>query len=97
MEVLLLGTGSADGWPNAFCTCASCETERRAGRTRGQTSALVDGVVLLDCGPATPAAASRAGPVAGRAYGMSCSRTRTSTTRRRPPCCGVHGQGALNR
>ena len=22
MEVVLLGTGSADGWPNAFCTCA---------------------------------------------------------------------------
>jgi adenosylcobinamide kinase/adenosylcobinamide-phosphate guanylyltransferase len=61
MEILLLGTGSADGWPNAFCTCASCQAERHTGRTRGQTSALVDDVVLLDCGPATPAAASRAG------------------------------------
>jgi adenosylcobinamide kinase/adenosylcobinamide-phosphate guanylyltransferase len=61
MEVLLLGTGSADGWPNAFCTCASCGTERRAGRSRGQTAALVDEVVLLDCGPITPWAAARAG------------------------------------
>ena len=54
MDVLLLGTGSADGWPNAFCTCASCAGERSVGRLRGQTSALVDGVLLLDCGPDTP-------------------------------------------
>jgi adenosylcobinamide kinase / adenosylcobinamide-phosphate guanylyltransferase len=61
MDVLLLGTGSADGWPNPFCTCASCSTERSAGRIRGQTSALVDGRLLLDCGPETPRAAERFG------------------------------------
>jgi adenosylcobinamide kinase / adenosylcobinamide-phosphate guanylyltransferase len=61
MDVLLLGTGSADGWPNPFCTCASCSTERSAGRMRGQTSALVDGRLLLDCGPETPRAAERFG------------------------------------
>jgi adenosylcobinamide kinase / adenosylcobinamide-phosphate guanylyltransferase len=61
MDVLLLGTGSADGWPNPFCTCASCSTERSAGRLRGQTSALVDGRLLLDCGPETPRAAERFG------------------------------------
>jgi adenosylcobinamide kinase / adenosylcobinamide-phosphate guanylyltransferase len=61
LDVLLLGTGSADGWPNAFCTCASCQAERRAGRFRGQSAALVDDVLLLDCGPSTPAAASRFG------------------------------------
>jgi adenosylcobinamide kinase / adenosylcobinamide-phosphate guanylyltransferase len=61
MEIVLLGTGSADGWPNAFCTCASCSAERSAGRSRGQTSALVDDVLLLDCGPTTPGAASRFG------------------------------------
>jgi adenosylcobinamide kinase / adenosylcobinamide-phosphate guanylyltransferase len=59
MDVVLLGTGAADGWPNAFCTCASCSSERRAGRSRGQTSALVDDVLLLDCGPTTPFAANR--------------------------------------
>lgn len=61
MEVRLLGTGSADGWPNPYCGCASCTAERLAGRLRGQTSALVDGVLLLDCGPETPGAAQRAG------------------------------------
>jgi adenosylcobinamide kinase/adenosylcobinamide-phosphate guanylyltransferase len=61
MKVQLLGTGSADGWPNAFCTCASCGDVRASGQTRGQTSALVDDRLLIDCGPEIPAAASRHG------------------------------------
>lgn len=61
MQVLMLGTGAADGWPNPFCTCASCGALRRAGETRGQTAALVDGTLLLDCGPEAPRAAARAG------------------------------------
>lgn len=61
MRITLLGTGSADGWPNAFCTCPSCEAERCVGRTRQPSSALVDGVVLLDCGPTAPHAIGRAG------------------------------------
>lgn len=61
MTVRLLGTGAADGWPNPFCTCAGCGAERAAGRTRAQTAALVDDVVLLDCGPETPQAAARHG------------------------------------
>jgi adenosylcobinamide kinase/adenosylcobinamide-phosphate guanylyltransferase len=61
MDVLALGTGSADGWPNPFCSCASCTAERTAGRVRGQTAALVDGRLLLDCGPETPRAAERLG------------------------------------
>ncbi|WP_046301140.1 bifunctional adenosylcobinamide kinase/adenosylcobinamide-phosphate guanylyltransferase [Mycobacterium sp. UM_Kg27] len=56
MEVLLLGTGSADGWPNPFCRCASCAT---AAHVRGQTAALIDDVLLLDCGPEAPRAALR--------------------------------------
>lgn len=61
MDVTVLGSGSADGWPNPFCGCASCTSERAAGRLRGQTSVLVDGTLLLDCGPETPRAAERAG------------------------------------
>lgn len=61
VSVRLLGTGAADGWPQAFCRCASCGAERAAGRVRGQTAALLDGTVLLDCGPSTPEAATRAG------------------------------------
>ena len=55
----LLGTGSADGWPNAFCTCDSCRAQ--VDVPRAPTSALVDGVVLLDCGPETPRQALRTG------------------------------------
>jgi adenosylcobinamide kinase/adenosylcobinamide-phosphate guanylyltransferase len=61
VRVRLLGTGSADGWPNPFCSCASCTTARAEGRLRGQTAALVDDELLLDCGPETPHAAQRAG------------------------------------
>ncbi|GAA4485855.1 bifunctional adenosylcobinamide kinase/adenosylcobinamide-phosphate guanylyltransferase [Rhodococcus olei] len=61
MEVVLLGTGAADGWPNPFCGCASCLTMLRRGQVRGQTAALVDDVLLLDCGPEAPRAAVRSG------------------------------------
>ena len=61
MNLTLLGTGSADGWSNPHCSCSSCTAVRSAGRLRGQTSALLDGVLLLDCGPETPPAAQRAG------------------------------------
>ncbi|MFD4184077.1 bifunctional adenosylcobinamide kinase/adenosylcobinamide-phosphate guanylyltransferase, partial [Rhodococcus sp. NPDC058514] len=61
MEVVLLGTGAADGWPNPFCGCASCLTVLRRGENRAQTAALVDDVLLLDCGPEVPRAAVAAG------------------------------------
>ena len=61
MEALLLGTGSADGWPNPWCRCASCGSEREAGRVRGSTAVLLDRVLLVDCGPDVPRAADRAG------------------------------------
>jgi adenosylcobinamide kinase/adenosylcobinamide-phosphate guanylyltransferase len=57
VEVVLLGTGSADGWPNPFCRCVSCETQLAAGELRRPTAALVDDVLLLDCGTGVPAAA----------------------------------------
>lgn len=64
MRIRLLGTGSADGWPNPFCGCASCDAQRTAGVLRGQTSALVRttaGAVLLDPGPESLGAATRCG------------------------------------
>jgi adenosylcobinamide kinase/adenosylcobinamide-phosphate guanylyltransferase len=61
MRVRLLGTGSADGWPNAFCTCAACASALAERRLRAPTSALVDGRLLLDCGPETPRSALRCG------------------------------------
>lgn len=61
MEVVLLGTGAADGWPNPFCRCSSCLDAERRGEVRGQTAALVDDNVLIDCGPEVPGAAVRHG------------------------------------
>lgn len=61
MELLLLGTGAADGWPNPFCECTSCIAALAIGTVRGHTAALVDNRILLDCGPEVPRAASRSG------------------------------------
>ena len=61
MEILLVGTGAADGWPSPFCRCDSCDGARERGVVRGQTSALVDDELLIDCGPETPGAVVRHG------------------------------------
>ncbi|WP_163547377.1 bifunctional adenosylcobinamide kinase/adenosylcobinamide-phosphate guanylyltransferase [Candidatus Frankia nodulisporulans] len=61
MRLRLLGTGSADGWPNPWCDCASCTWARGGGVVRGQTAILVDDVLLVDCGPDVPRAAARFG------------------------------------
>ncbi|WP_137724025.1 MBL fold metallo-hydrolase [Prescottella subtropica] len=61
MEVVLLGTGAADGWPNPFCDCDSCRIMLARGQIRAQTAALVDDVLLLDCGHEAPRSALRAG------------------------------------
>jgi phosphoribosyl 1,2-cyclic phosphodiesterase len=54
MQVTLLGTGAADGWPNPWCSCPSCGGARSRGEQRQPTSALVDGVLLLDLAPGIP-------------------------------------------
>ena len=61
MNLTVLGTGTADGWPTPRCSCSSCTTARLSGSLRGPTSALLDGALLLDCGPETPYAAQHAG------------------------------------
>lgn len=60
MRLVLLGTGSADGMPNPWCSCATCLDQVRRGR-RSPTSVLVDGRLLLDCGPEAPGQAARLG------------------------------------
>jgi adenosylcobinamide kinase / adenosylcobinamide-phosphate guanylyltransferase len=61
MRIRLLGTGSADGWPNAFCSCAACASALDRGQLRAPTAALVDERLLLDCGPEAPRSALRCG------------------------------------
>lgn len=61
MRIRVLGSGAADGWPNPWCSCASCVAAAAQGVVRSQTSVLVDDVVLLDVGPAATQAAVRQG------------------------------------
>jgi adenosylcobinamide kinase/adenosylcobinamide-phosphate guanylyltransferase len=61
VRIQLLGTGASDGWPNPWCSCASCTAAAAAGLVRGQTSALVDGRLLLEIGAEAPRAALRHG------------------------------------
>lgn len=61
MRVRLLGTGASDGWPDPWCSCASCAAAVAQGVLRGQTGALVDDRLLLDLGPELPRAALRQG------------------------------------
>lgn len=61
MRLRLLGTGSAAGWPNPWCSCASCAAALRQGVVRGHTSALLDDRLLLDVGAEVPRSALRAG------------------------------------
>ncbi|WP_165358428.1 MBL fold metallo-hydrolase [Haloactinopolyspora alba] len=57
MEILLLGTGAGDGWPNPWCRCRSCDWARATpGAARGQTSVLIDRTLLIDTGSARRAA-----------------------------------------
>ena len=60
MEFTLLGTGASDGWPNAWCGCASC-ADQRTRTPRTPTCAAVDRRLLLDAGPEMPRQALRAG------------------------------------
>lgn len=61
MDVLLLGTGAADGIPNVFCDCATCADYRSRGELRTPTSILVDWHLLIDPGPESPRQVSRLG------------------------------------
>ena len=61
MDITLLGTGDAAGWPHPFCDCASCAAASRNAEIRSHTAALIDGVLLIDCGPDVSRSAVRLG------------------------------------
>ncbi len=61
MEVLLLGTGAADGVPNPFCRCRTCTDHRARGEVRTPTSVLVDSRLLIDPAPEAPRQVTRLG------------------------------------
>jgi adenosylcobinamide kinase / adenosylcobinamide-phosphate guanylyltransferase len=61
VDVRLLGTGGADGWPRPGCTCASCGRIRAAGDARAPGRLLVDGVLEISPGRPPTVAGARVG------------------------------------
>jgi phosphoribosyl 1,2-cyclic phosphate phosphodiesterase len=63
MEMILLGTAAAEGWPAPFCRCAACEAARRRGgvNLRTRSGALVDDELKIDFGPDTVTQMQRVG------------------------------------
>ena len=61
MRIRVLGSGAASGWPNPWCSCASCVAALQQGVVRGHTSVLLDDRVLVDVGPEVPRAALHQG------------------------------------
>jgi phosphoribosyl 1,2-cyclic phosphate phosphodiesterase len=53
VELTLLGTAAAEGYPALACGCANCDAARRRGgrNLRKRSHALLDGRLLLDLGP----------------------------------------------
>ncbi len=54
MDVQLIGTGGADGWPRPGCRCACCARGRAAGRRRAPAAVLVDGTLRFTAGRGVP-------------------------------------------
>jgi phosphoribosyl 1,2-cyclic phosphate phosphodiesterase len=63
MELLILGTAAAEGWPAPFCLCDHCEEARRRGgvNIRGRAGALIDDDLKIDFGPDTLSQMQRTG------------------------------------
>jgi phosphoribosyl 1,2-cyclic phosphate phosphodiesterase len=55
MEITLLGTSSAEGWPGLFCRCDACLKARHLGgkNIRTRTTALIDDILKIDFPPDT--------------------------------------------
>jgi phosphoribosyl 1,2-cyclic phosphate phosphodiesterase len=50
MELLLLGTAAAEGWPAPYCLCPYCEEARKRGgaNLRSRSGALIDDDLKID-------------------------------------------------
>jgi phosphoribosyl 1,2-cyclic phosphate phosphodiesterase len=63
MELTILGTAAAEGWPSPFCLCPICQQARRRGGPdfRTRSGALLDDDLKIDFGPDTVVQLQRAG------------------------------------
>jgi len=55
MQLCILGTAAAEGWPAPFCVCDACEEARKRGGSnlRTRAGALIDDDLKIDFGPDT--------------------------------------------
>ncbi len=55
MNIQILGTAAAEGWPAVFCGCGTCERARRSGgkNIRTRQSAQIDEIFKIDLPPDT--------------------------------------------
>ena len=53
MKLTFLGTGAANAFPEAFCSCSNCQRARALGGSslRKRSAALIDDELLIDIGP----------------------------------------------
>lgn len=77
MDITLLGTGGARGWPDPACACASCQRLRAAGESRAPTAVLIDGTLRLPA--ATAGAASGGAPGGAPGYDVRTLRATDGT------------------
>ncbi|GAB4308185.1 MAG: MBL fold metallo-hydrolase [Candidatus Bipolaricaulota bacterium] len=70
MRLSFLGTGAANGYPEAFCSCSNCTRARRLGgpSLRKRAALLVEDDLLIDLGPDITAAS--------QAHGSALTRVR---------------------
>lgn len=63
MEISFLGTGAGEGYPAHWCECPHCTYARAHGgrNIRGNTTALIDGEMLIDLSHSAPMVAAMNG------------------------------------
>src|SRR4051812_42849236 len=63
MQIVLLGTAAAEGWPAPFCVCKHCEESRKRGgpNIRSRSGALIDNELKIDFCPDTVVQMQRTG------------------------------------
>jgi phosphoribosyl 1,2-cyclic phosphate phosphodiesterase len=63
MQICLLGTAAAEGWPAPFCVCEACEEARKRGgaNLRTRSGALIDDDLKIDFCPDTLVQMQRTG------------------------------------